>query len=272
MGSAYSSSSKVKKEEEAITKQHRSDVIKHMTALRQKRGGMLVNAVYKVWEEVEQKYVKELATLCLRRMRIFFTQKNSLKLYKRRRLKNWLRICSRLRYLDRGKRLYYSMRVKWSTLNRWLDGVYQRHRLATPRIGLKIARRKKLLQYFSSCVDGEFAIPHSLLQSHPRALFSRWVEYTQMEVCYKEIVGLCRKRRRLQTLLFGFKSFELLLKRKYTIEKRKKSERFNLIRATLDLQTWKSRLLAPYRRLTTTWTRKKNRFIRIREQKLHLHK
>ena len=82
-----------------------------------------------------------------------------------------------------------------------------------------------------------------------------------MEVCYKEIVGLCRKRRRLQTLLFGFKSFELLLKRKYTIEKRKKSERFNLIRATLDLQTWKSRLLAPYRRLTTTWTRKKNRFI-----------
>ena len=252
---------KVKKEEEAITKQHRSDVIKHMTALRQKRGGMLVNAVYKVWEEVEQKYVKELATLCLRRMRIFVTQKNSLKLYKRRRLKNWLRICSRLRYLDRGMPLYYSMRVKWSTLNRWLDGVYQRHRLATPRIGLKIARRKKLLQYFSSCVDGEFAIPHSLLQSHPRALFSRWVEYTQMEVCYKEIVGLCRKRRRLQTLLFGFKSFELLLKRKYTIEKRKKSERFNLIRATLDLQTWKSRLLAPYRRLTTTWTRKKNRFI-----------
>ena len=47
-------------------------------------------------------------------------------MYKRRRLKNWLRICSRLRYLDRGMPIYYSMRLKWSTLNKWLDGVYKR--------------------------------------------------------------------------------------------------------------------------------------------------
>ena len=78
---------KVKKEEEAVSKQHRLDIIKHMTELRQKRGGMLVNAIYKVSEEVERKRVKELATLCLRRMRIYVTQKNSLKMYKRRRLK-----------------------------------------------------------------------------------------------------------------------------------------------------------------------------------------
>ena len=140
--------SKVKKEEEAVSKQHRLDIIKHMTELRQKRGGMLVNAIYKVSEEVERKRVKELATLCLRRMRIYVTQKNSLKMYKRRRLKNWLRICSRLRYLDRGMPIYYSMRLKWSTLNKWLEGVYRRHRLEIPGIGLKISRRKKLLNYF----------------------------------------------------------------------------------------------------------------------------
>ena len=70
----------------------------------------------------------------------------------------------------------------------------------------------------------------------------------------EKLLDCLEEKRDLKTLLFGFKSFELLLKRKYTVEKRKKSERFNLIRTTLDLQTWKSRLLAPYRRLVTTWT------------------
>jgi len=250
-----------KREEQATTLQHRSDILGHMSDLRNKRAKMLVNACYKVLTEREKESVKNLAILCLRRMRIFVTQKNSMKLMKRSRLKNWLRICSRLRYLDRGMPVYFNMRLRWACFNSWMTNVQLRQRFGSLRLGLIVSRRKKLLSMFSHCIDGKFSIPQSLLSSHPRALYCRWIEYVQTKVAYRSIVTLFRAKKRLKTLQACFKVLDVLLKQKYTVEARKRGERFHFIRNDLDLQTWRNRLLASYRKLSSRWTRKKHAFI-----------
>ena len=250
-----------KREEQATTLQHRSDILGHMSDLRNKRAKMLVNACYKVLTEREKESVKNLAVLCLRRLRIFVTQKNSMKLMKRSRLKNWLRICSRLRYLDRGMPVYFNMRLRWACFNSWVTNVQLRQRFGSVRLGLKISRRKKLLSLFSQCIDGKFSIPQSLLSSHPRALYCRWIEYVQTKVAYRSIVTLFRAKKRLKILQACFTVLDVLLKQKYTVEARKRGERFHFIRNDLDLQTWRNRLLASYRKLSSRWTRKKHAFI-----------
>jgi hypothetical protein len=251
----------LKREKKAISLQHRSDVFGHMTDLRNRRGKIFVNTIYRCWVECERKYTREFAISCLRRMRIFVTQKNSLALYKRNRLKNWLRICSRLRYLDRGMPMYYNMRLRWSFFNKWMVNVQLRFQISSPGLGPKVTRRRRLLSKFSSCIDGKFALPPTMLMTHPRSVFYRWLEYVQMKSVYRSLVKLKRETSRLKTLQTCFVSLQSLLKRKYTISTRKSKERFALKRLAVDIDSWRNRFYAFYRKLSSRWTRKKHQYI-----------
>ena len=82
-------------------------------------------------DEQHIKYTKELAIQCLRRLRIHAVSSNSEQIFQRARIKNWIKICTRLKRLDQGMHYYYNYRLKYSVLNQWIWKLRKRYQYGT---------------------------------------------------------------------------------------------------------------------------------------------
>ena len=59
--------------------------------------------------------------LCLAgALRVAWAEKRTRRLAKRQRLRYYLAVCARLKYLERGMPVYRRLRVKWTCVQRWL--------------------------------------------------------------------------------------------------------------------------------------------------------
>ncbi|CAM9303164.1 unnamed protein product [Ectocarpus fasciculatus] len=137
----------------------------------------------------------------LRQWRSWYNIRMSVQLYNRQRLRNWLRICARLRYLWRGMPLFRVLRVKWSVFHRLLELTNHRMLYGTPDLPATLRRRRDLLLDYSRLlqergfVAGRYA-PEVLLPAtlDPSALFQRWKQYTQARAASRFL--RCSLRRR----------------------------------------------------------------------------
>ena len=72
-----------------------------------------------------------MAIQCLRRLRIHAVSSNSEQIFQRARIKNWIKICTRLKRLDQGMHYYYNYRLKYSVLNQWIWKLRKRYQYGT---------------------------------------------------------------------------------------------------------------------------------------------
>ncbi|CAM9231173.1 unnamed protein product, partial [Ectocarpus sp. 13 AM-2016] len=146
----------------------------------------LVNVVARIFYTVVDGRRSVTLRKTLRQWRSWYNVRMSVQLYNRQRLRNWLRICGRLRYLWRGMPLFRVLRVKWSMFHRLLELTNHRMLYGTPDLPATLRRRRELLLDYSRLLqergfvpgryDPEVLLPATL---DPSALFQRWKQYTQ---------------------------------------------------------------------------------------------
>ncbi|CAM9821927.1 unnamed protein product, partial [Ectocarpus sp. 4 AP-2014] len=161
----------------------------------------LVNVVARIFYTVVDGRRSVTLRKTLRQWRSWYNLRMSVQLYNRQRLRNWLRICGRLRYLWRGMPLFRVLRVKWSVFHRLLELTNHRMLYGTPDLPAALRRRRKLLLDYSRLlqergfVPGRYA-PEVLLPAtlDPSALFQRWKQHTQARAAARFL--RCSLRRR----------------------------------------------------------------------------
>ena len=249
---------KIRLEEMKRTQEKRKYILEHMESVKRKRGRLLHDIMCKTIDEQHIKYTRQLAIQCLRRLRIHAVSANSEQIFVRARMKNWIKICTRLKRLDRGMHHYYTYRVKYSVLNKWLWMLRQRYQYGTRGLSTKIERRKELMFKFSRvCLnDNSYYLKQGnstntmtreaqllAMNSDLRATYYRWVEYTQEQKTRSTVEALLCERRRRRTLAKVFYNLMLSVKSTYTLGMRRKNEKFQQLRVDADLDLWRRRML-----------------------------
>ncbi|CAM9425409.1 unnamed protein product, partial [Hapterophycus canaliculatus] len=161
----------------------------------------LVDVVARVFNEVVHGRRSITLRTTLRQWRSWYMLRVSVQLFNRQRLRDWLRICARLRYLWRGMPLFRELRVKWSVFNRLLELTDHRMRFGTPDMPAILGRRRDLLLDYSRLLEergfvpGRFC-PDVILPAtlDPPALIQRWKQYTQVRAAARFLRVSLRRR------------------------------------------------------------------------------
>lgn len=107
--------------------------------------------------------------------------------------------------------LYRELRIKWSVFRRLLGQTGERLRYGTPGLTVELRRRRALLLGYSKLLrargftQGRYA-PEVILPytCGVNALFQRWKQHTQGNVCARFLVDTQRRRRHIQVVRVAF--------------------------------------------------------------------
>jgi hypothetical protein len=156
------------------------------------RVAILVGAVLNIDEQLEGPRAWRWARLCFDALSRGLRERAAQSRGARAQLRARLRICARLRYLDRGMPLYYGHKLKRRVLHSWLRAVDRTYALVAPALAQAVRRRRELYAAFSRLLDVG-AEPDA-----PHAVFCRWLEFTQARVGRRALLRLAAARRRLR--------------------------------------------------------------------------
>jgi len=80
----------------------------------------LFATVAKIRAEVDKFNSVNIKWRYFRRIRLLLNYRKVTHLYNRQKIRNWLRLCARYRYVERGMVLYKKLKDKWKVFNKWL--------------------------------------------------------------------------------------------------------------------------------------------------------
>eukprot|EP01039_Chlorochromonas_danica_P007135 gene7135-7888_t len=153
----------------------------------------LLDVLAKIYEEVQKKLIQEESKIYFRAMRMPLLITRSKKMLARKKLKNYIRLCNRLRSLNEKAPFYHKMRTLWIIFKRWTRFMCTTKLYGTP--GFKAIVDRKLLLHpdFHNHLKqrgflGASYCDDKTLQSALsdfRVLFSRWKTYTQEKVMFR---------------------------------------------------------------------------------------
>jgi hypothetical protein len=166
--------------------------------------------------QVQAAYERQLAWHAFRALRVAWSERRTRKLAKRQRLRYYLAVCARLKYLERGMPLYHAMRTKWQVVQRWLALCENHYAWVDPALPIALRRRRLLYVKFGHLLEGEFLLrrhyPYEILgplTSTFLACFHRWQTYVQLRVTRRGLSNLLAKRQKLRVKLDVLNMFKL---------------------------------------------------------------
>jgi hypothetical protein len=106
--------------EEAVTVEAQANLKAYAAEFKVNAAGVLVDALCKVHTEVKFLIMREIARTAFRSMRIPMQQSRSKSMFNRKKMVNWIRICLRLKAIDRRALQHHRTRNKWVFFNRWI--------------------------------------------------------------------------------------------------------------------------------------------------------
>lgn len=229
------------------------------SSLLENRAETLFNAVRKVFDEVRATQDKFWLRKTFGRLVLVVKQRHAMSRYKRDRLRNFLRICSRLRLLYRIMPEYHAIRTKWRVWCSWLKYIEAKYSVESPGLNEEVTRRRQLGLTFhryltklqsAQVLQGGSA---SVLEDHvlnaamftQQACISRWAEYAQVKICVRRLVVLRKELIRINFKQRIFDALKTGLKSEYSYQHRQfRKPCFEKRRLLADVDKWKTRFLA----------------------------
>ncbi|CAM9734773.1 unnamed protein product, partial [Phaeothamnion confervicola] len=105
----------------------------------------LLRTMQGIHAELRRRRDDDLLRQVLRGWRLVRLERQSVSLCNRRRLRRWLAICGRLRYLHRGMPVFATLRTKRGVWSAWLSAMSDRYQFTTPGLLIDLRRRRLLL-------------------------------------------------------------------------------------------------------------------------------
>jgi hypothetical protein len=241
-------------------------------ALYRERAVILHDAMIRGFDHMERQGNRHLLRSTLHAMRIPVLYRTTSHLLNKNRIKNWLRICARFRYLYRGMPVYHRLRTKYMCFLKWLKFLDNKFKLEEYSMGEQLRRRRKLFVRYSQLLahehDEEQAAASSDLRDRGfdfsnslRGTYHRWVEFAQSQLAYKMLVRKARARSDVRLLHRCFMSLREHLKPQYTLEHRRANKPFEETCLDADIDKLRVRMLLHMRKSYSYRFRKLGRWL-----------
>lgn len=188
----------------------------HAEALRQRRAEFMWDAMHAAFENMSMNRARDLAADLLANLRTRVLQKKSVAMYRRARLRNWLRICARYRYLLRGMEVYHTLRLRARSFFRWRDNLNKTNLLISRGLKQEIRVRASRLSKYSQALAGLGPDAIKLLDETAKGAFARWCEYSQGQTARRRICEAYARLRTARLLRRVFVAIKTGLKPQYT--------------------------------------------------------
>lgn len=167
----------------------------------------LIDAVTRVWEQVDSKREKQVMKGCFRSWHLRRLQAASVSLYNRACMRNWLRICVRLRRMDQAMPRFWKVRTKLAVWRRWLGMIRVSYTFTKPDLVTDLKRKRAEAAVFDlalgreGIVAGHYdpAVLIPLCTTHAM-IFARWRSYAANRNMRRRLVSEIRLRHRVRFL------------------------------------------------------------------------
>ncbi|KAL1522698.1 hypothetical protein AB1Y20_017674 [Prymnesium parvum] len=229
-----------------------------MQAFLDGREEKLARAYERVKEQVHAVEAHALVSACFIALSMPVRWRRAVRLSNKFKLRRWVRICKRFLFLYENMHKYRNYRLLHRTMWAWVQMV-ETNLLCRSR-GLKqlVKQRRRRAELFSRLLlDGKHP-------TCPRALFARWLEWTQARAYARAIVALSGtvKGQRLLQTCFNALAHSILKKRQTETVPRAQESLSVEVRATADRDTWLVHYVRPD--LHSNWIRRNVRWQRAR--------
>ncbi|CAM9372373.1 unnamed protein product [Chrysoparadoxa australica] len=165
----------------------------------------LIETLMKITDEARTGDTHSVMTKVLHEWHFVTLERRSVHMCNRQRIRNWLRLCCRLRHLWRGMPLYHELKTKQRCFNSWCRGVEVRHKLGTCNLKELWVRRRKLLLAYNELLQQRGVRPVcyspamlNQVTSDDFAVMARWKRYTQERVLWRALEGLLERKQQLK--------------------------------------------------------------------------
>ena len=227
----------------------------------------LFATIVKIREEVEKFNSVNIKWRYFRRIRLLINFKKMEHLHNRQKIRNWLRLCARYRYVERGMVVYKSLKDKWKVFNKWLRYLQKMYVLRSVGISQECTRRRRrLVLYDKFLVESKLfgnCYPYQTLNvvtTTRDALFYRWAKYVNKKATMRKISELSLKRYNYRFARRVFSFWKTGVKICNSFERRWANVPFLEGRCNADLECIRSRLI-------TTWRGKISSHILVENKK-----
>ena len=139
---------------------------------------------------------------CFKYLRFIYIDGKAMHMYNYFRLRRYLQICARYRYLLRALPVYANLRRKYVSVRRWLAYIQLLYETRSKGMSRVYRRRRTLYLSYSRLLTQMNLIPihHHYSYLNPllttrKSLFHRWVNYVQRRVVFRNLSRLARALR-----------------------------------------------------------------------------
>ncbi|KAL3894714.1 MAG: hypothetical protein SGPRY_013732 [Prymnesium sp.] len=223
-------------------------------AMVSRRGEKLLAVYTRTKQQFDLLLLRETVAACFHALSVPMRWRRAVHVSNKLRLKRWLRICVRFRWVYEHIHIYRKYRILSAILWAWLKLIERYYTYRTPGLVRSIKIRRSRVSLFSRLL---------LAGKHPtcaRSLFARWLEWTQTRKAARATVhltSLITNQRLLRRCFDGFVvSVASSCVRGVSVEER----------AWADREAWVSFFLRPG--LYSSWVRRKERWERARAERM----
>lgn len=173
---------------------------------------LLINVLCKIYAEVQKKMAQDESKLYFRALRMPMLISRSKKMLTRKKLKNYLRICIRLRTLCEKVPYYHRVRTMYVTYRKWLRYIVNSRLNCSPALIPQMRRRLQLYPGFHKHLLKNGYKSQSYYQNEAfrtslsdySVLFMRWKMYAQECIIFNKLKQLASEMFRKKLLVRCF--------------------------------------------------------------------
>ncbi|OQR93832.1 hypothetical protein THRCLA_08332 [Thraustotheca clavata] len=215
------SEQEIQEEQQAKTLQMTSQLHNYANQIIHTRVRKLYEVICRTFDIFEDQARGYMLKSTFRSLRVPVLMKKFKILFNRSQLRNWLRLATRYAYWLKNMPRYYRLKKMHHVWQIWAEFIRQRQLYESPGLALKTKRRRALVTKFERYLLNEdfMLIPTVLEQKLSynsfRAVFMRWVEWTQLNKCFNSLLKAFHHRVGVRTMGRIFLAWKHNIKAKY---------------------------------------------------------
>lgn len=238
--------------EGAITKLAVGNELEYVSNFKVHAADNLVTVLTKINREIQLELLKAETKKYFRALRGPLSEKLSLMMYNRKKLANYIRLCKRLIAINRKMPRFRRLKTMWIIFNRWLKLVESEQMNVTPGLIPSVKRTCQLLPGYSNLLASKgiteivyvSSVKLSNASSDFGATFLRWQMCVQETKIFTLLEQKAAELDRLMTMYKVFYAFRFHLRHSDSLEKRKQTIGFPIIRVKTDLDQITKRFIS----------------------------
>ncbi|ETV95425.1 hypothetical protein H310_11297 [Aphanomyces invadans] len=258
LADAKQAEARLQHEEETKSAGMRSQLHHCASQILHTRVRRLYETICRTFDVLQDKYNRMLLKSTFRALRMPQSDMHATLLGHRAKVRNWIRLARCFAYWEAHIDRFHTLKSMWHMWRKWIAFIRYRAQYESPGLARNMQRRRVLVSKFEGyLVDQDFMLIPTVLDkklsyNSYKAVFVRWVEWTQLTHASNAMIRHFRARSAIRRMGRVFVGWKVQLKAKYIPLPHFSVER----RPTADIERVRSSLWSKRKHLVSRRIRK----------------